>query len=267
MQQEAKRDDPFRAKPGTGVLGRLSDVLSGRGYQPNSFSIDGASDAVTGYVGTSISPMAPMVVNRKGVILFHPRPTGEADLKFEAQLLNGGHDLWSSNIFGEAWSNRFTRAIWETDMLETFMGDIALPTPPDYRLAERFETVTKLIMSNSDRGSDRDVYYVSFGGFDNHDGMKDNLANRFEELDRSLDYFQENLKAEGLWNDVTIALPDFGRTITPNSGQGSDHGWGGNYFFVGGGIKGKNGLCQYPNDISSTSPLNVGRGRMLPSCA
>ncbi|KAL7569362.1 hypothetical protein ACA910_010449 [Epithemia clementina (nom. ined.)] len=265
MQQEVKRVDPFDAQPGTGVLGRLSDVLSGRGYQPNSFSIDVASVAVTGYVGVSISPT---VVNRNGVISFHPRPSGEADIKVEAQLLNGGHDLWSSNIFGEAWSNRFARALWETDVLESFVGSITLPTPPDYKLADSFETITKLMMTNSDRGSDRDVYYVGLNGFDHHDNMKENLAGRFEELDRSLDYFQATLKAQGLWDDVTIvALSDFGRTMTPNSGQGSDHGWGGNYFVAGGGIKGKRGLCQYPSDITSTSPLNVGRGRMLPTCA
>ncbi|KAL7569392.1 hypothetical protein ACA910_010477 [Epithemia clementina (nom. ined.)] len=265
MQREASRVDPFGAQPGTGVLGRLSDVLTGRGYQPNSFSIDVASVAVTGYVGTAISPT---VVNRNGVITFHPRATGEADIKAEAQLLNSGHDLWSSNIFGEAWANRFTRALWETEMLEGFLQDIKLPRPPDVRLAEGFETITKLMMTNNDRGSDRDMFYVHLSGFDHHDAMKDGLDERFDQVDKGLNYFQENLKAQGLWDDVTIVtVSDFGRTLTPNSGQGSDHGWGGNYFVAGGGIKGKRALCQYPEDITSSSPLNVGRGRMLPTCA
>ncbi|KAL7563666.1 hypothetical protein ACA910_013399 [Epithemia clementina (nom. ined.)] len=265
MQWEAKRIDPFNLKVGTGVLGRLSDVLSTRGYQPSSISIDVSSVAVTGYTGRSV---APTVVNSNGVIDFHPKPGSEADIKVEAQLLNGNNELWSSSIFGESWSERFTRALWETDVLESFLADVTLPPPPNYSLAESFETVLKLMMIQNDRASDRDVFFVSLGGFDTHDDMKVRLDERFDHMDSSLNYFQQNLKAQGLWNNVTIVtVSDFGRTMTPNSGEGSDHGWGGNYIVTGGGVKGGQGFCNYPSDITATSPWNVGRGRILPGCA
>ncbi|KAL7568310.1 hypothetical protein ACA910_018446 [Epithemia clementina (nom. ined.)] len=264
MAQEVARLDPFDMQKGTGVLGRLSDVLNSRGYQPNSFSIDGSSMAVTGNIGAAINPV---ILSHAGLIPFNPS-SEVYDIKSRTELLNGGNDLWSSNIFGETWSERLTQAIWETDMLEGYMGGISLPSPPDHTLAEAFQTIIKLMMTHSARRNDRDVFYVSLGGWDHHDFLNEGLMNHFNKLDESLNYFQNNLKTQGLWDNVVLTtVSDFGRTLSPNSGQGSDHGWGGNYFVTGGGIKGGQGICQYPSDITENSPLNVGRGRMLPTCA
>ncbi|KAL7563671.1 hypothetical protein ACA910_015940 [Epithemia clementina (nom. ined.)] len=264
MAKEVARLDPFDLQTGTGVLGRLSDVLTSRGYQPNSFSIDGSSVAVTGKVGAAITPV---IVSHAGLIPFVPGSEAY-DIKSRTELLNGGNDLWSSNIFGEAWAERLTKAIWETAMLEGYMGGISLPSPPDHTLAEAFETIVKLMMTHGDRRNGRDVFFVSLGGWDHHDFLNEGLLNHFNKLDESLNYFQATLKAQGLWNNVVLTIvSDFGRTLTPNSGQGSDHGWGGNYFVTGGAIKGGQGMCKYPSDITEASPLNVGRGRILPTCA
>jgi uncharacterized protein (DUF1501 family) len=47
------------------------------------------------------------------------------------------------------------------------------------------------------------------------------------------------MEAEGLGNKVTtFTASDSGRTLAPN-GEGSDHGWGGRHFIVGGAVKGK----------------------------
>jgi uncharacterized protein (DUF1501 family) len=53
--------------------------------------------------------------------------------------------------------------------------------------------------------------------------------------------------------------------LSSNSGKGTDHGWGGNSFVLGGGLKGKQIFGQYPNDLSESSPLNTGRGRLIPT--
>jgi uncharacterized protein (DUF1501 family) len=52
---------------------------------------------------------------------------------------------------------------------------------------------------------------------------------------------------------------------TANSGTGSDHAWGGNLFALGGSIRGKQILGEYPADINSPSTLNVDRGRLIPT--
>ena len=40
---------------------------------------------------------------------------------------------------------------------------------------------------------------------------------RFEEMDSAIKEFKDEMKAQGIWNDVTIvSLSDFGRTLTSN---------------------------------------------------
>ena len=37
-----------------------------------------------------------------------------------------------------------------------------------------------------------------------------------------------------VWNNITvIQTSDFGRTLNPNGGDGTDHAWGGNYMMMG----------------------------------
>ncbi len=57
---------------------------------------------------------------------------------------------------------------------------------------------------------------------------------RFIEINEGLEAFATEMKHMGLWNSVTmIQASDFARTLTPNSGLGTDHAWGGNYMMMG----------------------------------
>ena len=41
--------------------------------------------------------------------------------------------------------------------------------------------------------------------------------------------------------------------------------WGGNYFILGGSVSGGQIHGQYPSDITTNGPLNIGRGRLIPT--
>jgi uncharacterized protein (DUF1501 family) len=70
--------------------------------------------------------------------------------------------------------------------------------------------------------------------------------------------------AQGLWEHVAIAIAsDFGRSITAN-GLGTDHAWGGHYPLISGGLAGGKIHGDYWPDLSAASPINLGRGRMIP---
>lgn len=64
---------------------------------------------------------------------------------------------------------------------------------------------------------------------------------------------------------TVVVVSDFARTLTANSGEGSDHAWGGHYFLMGGSVKGGQIHGEYPADITESSPLNLGRGRIIPT--
>ena len=51
----------------------------------------------------------------------------------------------------------------------------------------------------------------------------------------------------------------------PNA-QGTDHGWGGNYFLLGGGVKGGQILGKFPDRLDEDyNDVSLGRGRVLPT--
>lgn len=67
------------------------------------------------------------------------------------------------------------------------------------------------------------------------------------------------MKAQGVWEGVTIALgSEFGRTIDTN-GAGTDHGWAGHSFILGGAVRGGQVLGSYPDDLSAASDLRFQR--------
>lgn len=69
-----------------------------------------------------------------------------------------------------------------------------------------------------------------------------------------------------LWDSVvTFQSSEFARTLAPNSGNGTDHAWGGNYMMFGGSVQGGQIVGRYPDDLTDNSPLSLGRGRFIPT--
>ena len=84
-------------------------------------------------------------------------------------------------------------------------------------------------------------------------------------VDAALESFEEEMKLQGLWGNVTVVqASEFGRTITSN-GLGTDHAWGGNAFVAGGAVKGGQVHGRYPDDLSEAGEEYVGRGRLVPT--
>ena len=50
-----------------------------------------------------------------------------------------------------------------------------------------------------------------------------------------------------------------------SNGSGSDHGWGGNHFVVGGAVNGKQIYGDYPETLHPGNELDLGRGRLIPT--
>ena len=58
--------------------------------------------------------------------------------------------------------------------------------------------------------------------------VRDSVDSKFLEMNDALAAFEEELKAQGAWDDtILLTASDFGRTYASN-GAGTDHAWGGN---------------------------------------
>ena len=125
--------------------------------------------------------------------------------------------------------------------------------------------VAKLIKLRGEIGSERDGFLTALGGWDSHN--KDiTETGKITEIDEAIAALESELIVQGVWEDTTVLMiSDFGRTLTSN-GLGTDHAWGGNYFVLGGGVRGDQILGQYPTRLlEEHSDVNIGRGRVLPT--
>jgi uncharacterized protein (DUF1501 family) len=110
----------------------------------------------------------------------------------------------------------------------------------------------------------RQVFFVSLGGFDTHDHQLVKQAELLGSVGRSVAYFQQCMEQLGIADKVTLfTASDFGRALL-NNGDGTDHGWGGHHFVVGGAVNGGRIYGQFP-DVRLGTATDVGNGRLLPT--
>ena len=142
----------------------------------------------------------------------------------------------------------------------------------DNSLASQMKLVARLIAARGSLGVKRQVFFVSLGGFDLHDDLLTRHVTNMKRVSDAMSAFYQTTSNLGVASDVTaFTASDFGRTLTGN-GDGSDHGWGGHHWVVGGAVKGKAFYGTPPpvsvgNTAAPEDQWHVGQGRLLPSTA
>lgn len=177
--------------------------------------------------------------------------------------------------YGHVLENEFSRVTKRSMELETFvngaLGKVSVATNflPDGQpnpVASQMSIVAKLIAARAHTGAKRQVFFVSLGGFDSHDGLMSNHPALLAQLDSAMNAFYAATVELGVANKVTtFTASDFGRTFASN-GNGSDHGWGGHHFIMGGAVQGGRYYGTAPH-VSIDTDDQVGQGRLLPSTA
>jgi uncharacterized protein (DUF1501 family) len=264
MMEEAQKVDPYDDIPNTGILGRMCDRLKRKGFNAQPITVQDASIATVGIPGVAVDPL---LVSAYDTNKFNPSNQGEDfDVSGHLGNLNDANMLQSS-LYGETWSKVLQKAIFDNELILKALSSTQLMTTfSDHEYSSKLKVISSLIASHKQRGTDRDVFFLSLGGWDHHSALKRGLSENFAMLNNALTAFYDEMKAQDTWQSVSLVLAsEFSRTLTANSGEGSDHAWGGNYFIMGGAVDGGRILGNYPNDITYSSPLNIGRGRLIPT--
>ncbi len=83
------------------------------------------------------------------------------------------------------------------------------------------------------------VVYFSAGGFDTHSRQLDTHAKLLENFSNAVLSFQREMEALGKADKVVVLVfSEFGRRVSENASQGTDHGAAAPMFLIGGKVKG-----------------------------
>jgi uncharacterized protein (DUF1501 family) len=173
----------------------------------------------------------------------------------------------SVHLFENEHTRLMKRAVDVEGLLTSNLPSDAVPSTPfdtNNRLAMQLRMVARTIAARTALGNKRQVFFVSIGGFDNHDRLVTEHPTLLASVDSAIKSFYDATVELGVANQVTtFTASDFGRTLSSN-GDGSDHGWGSHHFVIGGAVSGNRFFGSLPSMGYNTSN-DVGQGRLLPT--
>ena len=172
----------------------------------------------------------------------------------------------SPQLFENEYARVAKRSIDANDVLTAALANTSLTTtfPTGNDLASQLKLVARMIAARDTLGAKRQVFMVSLGGFDTHSALTATHPGLMTKLGDALAAFQQATAELGVSNAVTTFTgSDFGRTLLSNN-EGSDHGWGGVQFVLGGAVQGKTFIGTAP-ELGNNGADDVGQGRLLPT--
>ncbi len=177
----------------------------------------------------------------------------------------------SSHAFENEYAIVTRRSIELEGVVNSALGGVMMDTSFDTDgvanpLANQMRVVARLIGARNTLNARRQVFFVSLGGFDNHNLLMQDHPRLMARLNEAMTQFYAATVELGVADKVvTFTASDFGRTLSSNA-DGSDHGWGGHHFVMGGAVAGGRFYGVAPH-VSIQSSDQVGQGRLLPSTA
>lgn len=261
----------------SGWGGRMGDALMSANQQP-IFTAVGASGNAVFLAGSKVTPY---YIGTGGVVQINAAQSGwHAGSAAVPGVLRSMLTATSSpNDFQAEYIKVAQRSLNTTAALQTAIaagGVPALPTAPitlpsgarltlaSESIAKQLRIIAQMISAGPALGMKRQVFMVNIGGFDSHAYQMRDQPLQMARVAQSVEWFMNTMQALGMLNNVTLfTASDFGRTLLSN-GDGSDHGWGSHHFVLGGAVKGKQIVGDFPITALGTDN-DVGSGRLLPS--
>lgn len=253
----------------SGWGGRIADLLDSR-LRNQSLSINVSLAGQTYFQAGDVAK--PYVMGTNGPTSFSAFPSsaiGAARRTAFESALASTLSASSATVYERAFAGIQQRAVQFADRLSTAIAGsqsfVSLPNTGNLStLQQQLRTVAKIISMRQSLGLSRQIFFVSVGGFDQHDDLLADQPGLLGNVSTSIKSFFDALDEIGMGTNVTLFThSDFGRTLTSN-GDGSDHAWGGVQLIAGGAVRGGRMYGNYPL-LETGGPADVGGGRIIPT--
>jgi uncharacterized protein (DUF1501 family) len=213
----------------TGWLGRYLDRAFPAGTKPSAFEAVALGDTLpAALVAQHVDVPAIGTLNSFAY-------NTVKDVKAEAGVLYDGAKPGQSPYLGLI-ADTAREAYHGGDILRSKLaGYVPKATYPTDAFATQLKLAAQLIASDTHTR----IIFVSIGSFDTHANQRAQQDRLLGYLGNGLHAFYTDLAAHGLDRQVlTMTFSEFGRRVTQNASNGTDHGTAMPLFVIGGDVKG-----------------------------
>ena len=257
-----------------GFMGRLADRAS-RPATPSLISLGGSNLAVIGQTSSPLILPSTGTLTRSGFTAGSTPKNAAIDAFASAAGMGTIADVTAKQI-----SAAYTQATTANTILTATSGVDAHFVNPATGAAltsdvsRQLLRVARLIEARGSLGHDRQTFFVTQGGYDNHSGQVNTdtstgtHATLLGDLAMALAAFYRAMKAMGMSENVTaFTMSDFGRTFKGNAQMGTDHAWGSNHLVMSGNLRPKLAHGIYPSTVIGGTDDISSEGRFVPTIA
>jgi uncharacterized protein (DUF1501 family) len=257
----------------TGWGGRLADLMSAANASGRISSAITVAGNNFWQIGSSVIPF-PLDTDGGAVALFSMEEAayGNAmrkmlDASRSNLLEQEAVRVYRRSMAGERAVSEALEATTAIDALFPRTPPASVPGPArgwHEDLMGQLAMAARMVASGESLGLKRQVIFIGVGGFDMHNSLQHH-AYALQAISDGLNAFYQAMNGLGLGNKVTaFTASDFGRPLQTN-GTGSDHGWGGHHFVVGGAVRGGNIYGRVPTMNTGSQDYLGAQGHLIPS--